>query len=288
MNFLITLHALTPLHVGSGQAVGATDLPIIREKATGWPVVPGSSIKGSIKDHHKSRLLNGGARTEELGKKLDRDLAFLYGSPDANESAAGMISLSDARCLLFPVRSFKGAFVYATCPFALRRVAEFARACNIGLPEIPTIADDNHAIVGSTSLLYNDHLLLEDLDLKASAQDLSVFAPLLGEDKIDHLAILSDTVFSYFCETATEVITHVSLNFETKTAREKFLRSEERVPCEAVFAGLAVLDTSMHEAHRQGAKEEIQQMNGSVVQFGGKASTGAGLCKVGLIQGAPN
>lgn len=34
---LILLHALTPLHVGTGQAVGKVDLPIAREKATGFP-----------------------------------------------------------------------------------------------------------------------------------------------------------------------------------------------------------------------------------------------------------
>ena len=38
------LHALTPLHVGAGRGVGFIDLPIMREKVTNWPLVPGLSL----------------------------------------------------------------------------------------------------------------------------------------------------------------------------------------------------------------------------------------------------
>ena len=34
------LHALTPLHAGTGHAAGVIDLPIARMKATGIPFVP--------------------------------------------------------------------------------------------------------------------------------------------------------------------------------------------------------------------------------------------------------
>ncbi|MFN7019291.1 MAG: RAMP superfamily CRISPR-associated protein, partial [Fimbriimonadales bacterium] len=49
---LIFLHALTPLHVGTGQAVANVDLPIAREKATGLPIVPASAFKGVLRDHY--------------------------------------------------------------------------------------------------------------------------------------------------------------------------------------------------------------------------------------------
>ena len=41
---LLFLHALSPLHAGTGQGIGAIDLPIAREKATGIPYLPGSSL----------------------------------------------------------------------------------------------------------------------------------------------------------------------------------------------------------------------------------------------------
>ena len=46
------IHALTPLHVGSGRGIGFIDLPIMREKATEYPFVPGSAVKGVLADHH--------------------------------------------------------------------------------------------------------------------------------------------------------------------------------------------------------------------------------------------
>ncbi len=47
------LHAITPLHVGTGRGLGYIDLPIMREKVTNWPLVPGSAIKGVISDMYR-------------------------------------------------------------------------------------------------------------------------------------------------------------------------------------------------------------------------------------------
>ncbi len=47
---LLFTHALSPLHAGTGQGVGVIDLPIAREKATGLPFLPGSSVKGTLRD----------------------------------------------------------------------------------------------------------------------------------------------------------------------------------------------------------------------------------------------
>jgi CRISPR-associated protein Cmr4 len=44
------LHALSPLHAGTGQAVDIVDLPIARMESTRIPLVPGSSIKGVLRD----------------------------------------------------------------------------------------------------------------------------------------------------------------------------------------------------------------------------------------------
>nr|MBP7373092.1 hypothetical protein [Opitutaceae bacterium] len=38
---LLYLFTRTPLHVGAGSSVGAIDQPIIRERHTGFPVIPG-------------------------------------------------------------------------------------------------------------------------------------------------------------------------------------------------------------------------------------------------------
>ena len=49
------LHALSALHVGTGQSIGAIDLPIARSRATNLPLVPGSALKGVLRDEAKEK-----------------------------------------------------------------------------------------------------------------------------------------------------------------------------------------------------------------------------------------
>ena len=46
------LRVLTGLHIGGSSgfsAIGAVDSPVVRDKRTGWPIVPGSSLKGKLR-----------------------------------------------------------------------------------------------------------------------------------------------------------------------------------------------------------------------------------------------
>jgi len=47
---ILYLFTRTPLHVGAGASVGAIDQPIVRERHTGFPVIPGTTIKGVLRD----------------------------------------------------------------------------------------------------------------------------------------------------------------------------------------------------------------------------------------------
>lgn len=42
---LCVFYGVTPLFAGSGQAIGAVDLPIQRERHTRWPMVQASGVK---------------------------------------------------------------------------------------------------------------------------------------------------------------------------------------------------------------------------------------------------
>ena len=56
---ILTLFTRTPLHVGAGASVGAIDQPIIRERHTGFPIIPGSSLKGVLADlWHAAKIPN--------------------------------------------------------------------------------------------------------------------------------------------------------------------------------------------------------------------------------------
>ena len=41
---------ITPMHVGCGSDLGIVDLPIQREKHTGYPKIESSGIKGCIRE----------------------------------------------------------------------------------------------------------------------------------------------------------------------------------------------------------------------------------------------
>ncbi|MCX8004561.1 MAG: type III-B CRISPR module RAMP protein Cmr4, partial [Burkholderiaceae bacterium] len=106
----VFLYAVSPVHMGAGQAIGVIDNPIQRERHTDHPCFAGSGIKGAVR--HAFELLGG--------KKEWLDLLF---GPEAGSSAlhAGAVSFGDAQLVCLPVRSLKGGFVYATCPHALAR-----------------------------------------------------------------------------------------------------------------------------------------------------------------------
>jgi len=102
---LLFLHAQTAIHPGSGTALGVVDLPVQRERHTLWPVIPGSSLKGVLRDCCRQQVVG------KRGKDADADLglATVFGPPTADaDKHAGALSLTDARILAFPVRSLRG------------------------------------------------------------------------------------------------------------------------------------------------------------------------------------
>jgi CRISPR-associated protein Cmr4 len=102
----------TPLHAGSGDALGVVDLPIQRERHTSFPKIEASSLKGALRESF-----------EEKKGRSDSSLLKAFG-PDEGDLNAGALGFTDARLLLFPVKSLKGVFAWITCPKALRQLSE--------------------------------------------------------------------------------------------------------------------------------------------------------------------
>ena len=157
---LLFLHALSPLHAGTGQGVGVIDLPIAREKATDIPIVPGSSLKGVLRD-----------ACTDTGDKI-----AVFGPETENADAhAGSAHFTDARLLLLPVRSLAGTFAWVTSPLLLQRLRRDATHAASGSPPTSTptpdgvgscmVVQDDSAIVYSEQ--ENTQVILEDLVLSA-------------------------------------------------------------------------------------------------------------------------
>jgi|SRR5581483_3326969 len=264
----IYLHAITPLHSGTGQAADVVDLPIAREKATGWPVVPASSLKGTLRD---------GRKDDEANK--------LFGAPEF----AAPISFTDLRLLCLPVRSFYGTFAWVSSPLALERFARDGEALGAGVEWAAAnlnVAEENALVASKKPLTQGETLYLEDLNLSARedsrvstiAQGLA--AEVFGganESFVQRFAVVSNAVFDFLCETATEIVARVALKEESKTVRDGGLWYEEAVPAEAIFTGWAV-DTGYKP---EDAAVAWQKLEGErVIQIGGNATVGRGLCRL--------
>ncbi|MBH8605867.1 type III-B CRISPR module RAMP protein Cmr4 [Thermoactinomyces sp. CICC 10522] len=95
--YMLGMLAETPIHPGAGQVYSVIDLPVARERTTHYPMIPGSSLKGALRD-----------KLEEEMTGQDHRLKQLFGKQDQ----AGAFSVTDARLLLLPVRSLTGHYCY--------------------------------------------------------------------------------------------------------------------------------------------------------------------------------
>ena len=290
------LFTRTPLHIGSEKSVGAIDQPIVRERHTGFPIMPASSMKGALADEWNGELEpdgNGGT------KRGASNAAWLFGSDDAHSPAAGAVQICDARLLAFPVRSAKGSFAWVTSPLILRRYVRDAMCANDILPT--SSPSDDEAIYAGNILDINGRIVLEDYALtQLQRDDQAVALPIallnklslilegdpVWKDIAQRLVIVSDGMMSHFARFACEVAQHVRINDETGTAEHGGLYNQENVPSETLF--YSVLNFfSGHGPFKiktpdDTLREFITKLDRGVFQLGGDASSGLGYCSVNL------
>lgn len=279
---LLFLHALTPLHAGTGQGVGVIDLPIAREKATGIPFLPGSSLKGALKP-----LSQSPAKNAVFGQEGDE--------------GTGAAQFADARLLCLPARSLHGTFAWVSSPYLLERLGADFELAKLGrCPSIPQPAANEALTTGDklkVSWQGNDLVVLEDLDLKfqsspaviAWADHLKTKIFPRPEDQntaarfAAHFCIVPDDVCSFLLQSATEVQARIKLQDDTKTVQKGGLWYEENLPAETILTSvLTAMPLPVH-----GGLSAVQVLQAAlsvrVAQFGGKAGVGRGLCRLSVF-----
>ena len=340
----------TPLHAGSGSDLGIVDLPIQRERHTDFPKIEGSSLKGGIREAfeelvittHPHTLRNVPSRDrllkvfsdiqepcpekdkndERKEKKAEPKIKFeeaidLAFGPDQGDLHAGALGFTDARLLLFPVKSMKGVFVWITCPFVLEKLQMDLDVCYQNGPDkkgslpIPAIVDlagtpnKGYCAVpkdAKAQLAINNNVLLEeyafeikDIDVTALADQLS---KLTNNQQIkDKLVVLSNDEFRDFVMLSTEVITRIKINNETGTVQDGALFTEEYLPTESILYSLALTtpifnnQKGIFDAKKTGKPEEravmdfFQQGLPDVIQLGGNATIGKGIVRTSMLEG---
>ena len=278
------LHAISPLHVGSGRGVGYIDLPIMREKVTHWPLVPGSAIKGVMRDHFLDK---------NPGKEGFINATF--GQGGESTSNAGALVQTDARIVCLPIRSLYGTFAWVTSPMVLSRLKRDAIAAGIEstLPDLKSDLDEIHYPSSGTSLADGNgddrKVFLEDLDIASSPCDHAgkwaefISAGVFAGDGSNswrevfekRFAVVPDNIFSYLCEFGTSVNARIRIDSEKKTVAQHALWYEETLPAETILSGLTWVDRVFHQGVSR--EEILEEISGEIhLQVGGNSTVGMG------------
>jgi CRISPR-associated protein Cmr4 len=298
---LLFLHAQTALHPGSATALGVVDLPVQRERHTQWPVIPGSSLKGVLRDCCRQQV--PGKRGHDAD--ADPDLVTAFGPPAAEaDKHAGALSVTDARILAFPVRSLRGVFAWVTCPAVLQRLGRDLQLAGLApIQSVPVVpADQVACAVDSPLLVDGDKVVLEEFEFArvADARDVAdwVAARAVNDPATEarvksHLAVLSDDDFTHFVRHATEIVTRIGLDYQRKTIKAGAVFNQEFLPAETLFYTVVFASGSRREGDTKPAAEVFAYLRqnvelAGVIQIGGDETTGKGLCLVRLCHGKDN
>jgi CRISPR-associated protein Cmr4 len=292
------LHVTSPLHVGAGRGVGYIDLPIVREKVTNWPYVPGSAVKGVIADQWNAA---------EERRNSDPHLAAAFGTAGDN-AQAGSLVFSDASIVCLPVRSFYGTFAWITSPMVLNRLRcagkpdvpfAFLNAAEVLVLDgnrISADQDGNTIPAGQNAGVYK--VYLEDIDLTVRnveedvRQTLGAWGELLARSVFpgnadrqtifkQRFALVSDDMFTFFCEAGTEVVARIRINDAQKVVEDGALWYEESLPTETILAGVVWCDRVFGDGKLRDGELSPKNLMESFcrpcdLQIGGKASIGRG------------
>ena len=292
-HILVFYQPITPLHVGCGQDVGIVDLPVIRERTTEYPFIPGSGIRGSVRERFE-------AAKSPATEVLFGPLAEREGSDD-EVRYAGCVAVHDAKILLFPVRSDRTVFLWITCPAVLRRFDRdrdvFTKTIQLPGVQVATSPGDEE-VVGPEAL--KARLYLEEFAFTRSTAapgGLKAWADEIGKvigitDLGERTVLVSDRTFHYFVNHATAILQHNRLT-SAKTVEEGGLFSVEAVPPEAVFYGFFGATEPRRPAaegeetwSRGKVLAELKTLGGAMtgsvgyLHLGGDESTGLGVTQI--------
>lgn len=319
----------TSLHAGSGSDLGIVDLPIQREKHTDYPKIEASGIKGGIREIFRTQpnleALERGWNITSIEDENYADainLTFGPDSTDQNNLHAGALGFTDARLLLFPVKSVSGVFGWITCPAVLERFKHDLSICEPSIPldkllplpgerQVPPCCD---LIIKDNKIVLEEYTfeVKETCDCERLADWIA--KNVLPSDEVYNywrkkvrksLVVLSDDDFRDFVTLSTEVIARIKMDPKTGTVDKKIggLWYEEYLPSDSVLYSLALTSPIFQENDADKGifqltdqeKKEKREESGKVMEFfedglpaiiqlGGNATIGKGIVRAKICE----
>jgi len=290
---MLFLYAETSLHAGSGTRLGIVDLPIQRERTTGYPMIQASGLKGCLRD----------------GADGDSQKVKIIFGPDTQQASdhAGALSVGDARILLFPVRSLVGVFAWITSQnvlVRLKREAEMTGLSGSWNPVGPP--NDGTALVADGNILIaNGKVVLEEFAFTAQTDKrVNEIANWLKDKALPagdeyacwrdalekRLVILPENAFRDFVQLSTEVIARVRIDDTRKTVERGALWTEEHLPSETLLYSTLFASKPRVQNPPSDLQDAAAVLNfvkaaidGKRLQIGGDATVGRGIVKVRVV-----
>lgn len=309
---IMFLIAETPVHAGSGGEMMIVDLPIQRERHTDFPKIESSGLKGCIREMFESR-----SHKDEKNQKI---ISVIFG-PEEGETHAGALAITDAKILLFPVKSLKGVFAWITCPLVLERLKRDLSFVGINFKFesydfselVNTVPLSSNVVISpKTSGKVSPRVVLEEFSFEVKEdQRSSDLASCLSKmvfpadqsyqfwkDKLKKdLLILDDSDFTNFVRSHNEVITRTRIDSVTGTVQEGALWTEEYLPQDTVMYSLVMFtqprvknDNQKGVFKAQSPEDEAKQIAKyfeteipKVIRIGGNQTIGKGFMRVKIL-----
>lgn len=298
----------TALHAGTGSELGVIDLPIQRERHTGFPKMESSGLKGAIRERFEQKLIE----TKQIspGKVRKHDELYATFGPEEGELHAGCLGFTDARLLCFPVKSMKGVFGWVTCPSILNRLSD--DFVNSGLA-VSAVKPINKPGASGTELHIpgsQNAVVLEEYKFVLPVHaDITALATWLADAVFpgnnnywnakmkSSLLVLNDDDFKDFVNLSTEVVTRTKINNETGTVESGALFTEEYLPAESIlysmvlFAPVMKIERPGKLTDAQSVEDFFQEMltlSNNRFQAGGNATLGKGILRTSIVKPLSN
>lgn len=293
---MLYLTVETPLRAGTGRGLGAVDLPIQRERTTGYPMAQSSGVKGCL--CAEARL-----QVDQPGQMTESEFWAIFGpETDKADAYAGALSVGDARLLFFPVRSLAGVFAWVTSLDVLSRFQREAKMVGLSLPwSVPNVVDEpkpEKVWMSGDTLLAGGKVVLEEFSFehdKSQSDFVNTVGGWAAKSVLpagaeynywrkafpEKLCILPENAFRDFVLYGLEVQTHIKLTPATKTVASGALWTSESLPVDSIlYVPLLSTDSRNPDLRTLSAADVFTKLEGlglGRIQMGGDETTGQGM-----------
>jgi CRISPR-associated protein Cmr4 len=234
---VVLIKSLSDLHPGIGRGTEVVDLAVQRD-SMGFPVIYSSSIKGSMKTalYHREKNL----------------ICLLGPDPTDEEKYSSPIAVMTSYIVSFPVRSLKGIYTNVTCPFLLKRFANYLSMASVLNKKYDKIAEDvkkiadisakfpategfisKHVVDVLESAVLCDEVRISKNSIEERGE-LKVLRDLIGLDESESLISLHDDDAKALVDRSLIRVTRIRIDRDKKVVEEGPW-TEEVIPVGTIF-----------------------------------------------------